>query len=141
VGVRWPVTAIVGLLIVLAAVLFWMLYPRRVPEEAYLPPPGPKPSETVTPGLAPAGESDTKVAEFPAAAPPVQPLPERVRPEPPPKEREGLAEKESTAPAKVGQTKSSRRTRPPAPPQDVAPGAKRGVPDGSDIIDWLLKQR
>ena len=31
--------------------------------------------------------------------------------------------------------------RPPAPPQDVAPGAKRESPDGSEIIDWLLKQR
>jgi predicted Ser/Thr protein kinase len=141
VGVRWTVAAIVGLLIVLAAALFWVVYPRWAPEETYQPPPRPQPSETLMPGPAPAGESETKAPELPAPPSPVQPLPERVLPEAPSKERGGLAEKESTSPPKVGQTKSPRRTRPPASPQDVAPGAKRGSPDAADIIDWLLKQQ
>jgi serine/threonine-protein kinase len=141
VGARWTVAAILGLLIVLAAATFWVLYPRRAPEETYQPPPHPQPSETSIPGPAPAGESEKKAPEMPAPPSQTQPLPERVLPEVPPKEREGLGEKESTSPPKEGKAKSSRRTRPPTPPQSVAPGAKRESPDASDIIDWLLKQR
>lgn len=123
VGARWIVAAIVGVLLVLAAASFWVLYPRWAPEDTYQPPPQPQPRQTVIPGPAPAGESEKTAPEPPAPPPPAQPRPDRVLPEPPPK------------------VKSSRRTRPPAPPQDVAPGAKRESPDGSEIIDWLLKQR
>ena len=140
-GARWIVAAIVGVLIVLAAASFWVLYPWRAPEDTYQPPPQPQPRQTVIPGPAPAGESEKNAPELPAPPSQAQPLPERVLPEPPPKERAGLGEKESTSPPKEGKVKSSRRARPPAPPQDVAPGAKRESPDGSEIIDWLLKQR
>ncbi len=141
VGTRWIVTAIVGVLLVLAAASFWVLYPRWAPEDTYQPPPQPQPRQTVIPEPAPAEESEKRAPELPAPPSQAQPRPERVLPEPPPKEREGLGETKPTSPPTEGKVKSSRRTRPPAPPQDVAPGTKRGPRDGSEIIDWLLKQR
>jgi hypothetical protein len=141
VDARWIVAAIVGVLIVLAAASFWALYPRRAPEDTYQPPPDPQPSQTVIPGPAPAGETEKTTPELAPPPSPTQPRPDRVLPDAPPKEGEGPGAKESTPPPKEGKATSTRRTRPPAPPQHVAPGTKREPSDGSDIIDWLLRQR
>ncbi len=124
-GARWIVAAIVGVLIVLAAASFWVLYPWRAPEDTYLPPPRPQPRQTVIPEPAPAGESEKNAPELPAPPSQAQPLPERVLPEPPPKERAGLGEKESTSPPKEGKVKSSRRARPPRP-RKTSRRARRG---------------
>jgi serine/threonine protein kinase len=138
--VRWIVAAIVGGLIVLAAASFWALYPRRAPENAYQPLPELQPGQAVIPGPASAGETE-KTAPEPPPPSPAQSRPDRVLPDAPPKDGEGRVAKDSTFPPKEGQATSTRRTRPPAPPQHVTPGAKREPLDGSDIIDWLLRPR
>ena len=140
VDARWIVAAIVGVLILLAAASFWALYPRRAPEDTYQSLPDPQPSQTVIPGPVPAGETEKTAPELPPPSP-AQPRPDRVLPDAPPKEGERPGANESTPSPKEGKATSTRRTRPPAPPQPVAPGAKRGPLDGSDIIDWLLRQR
>lgn len=122
VGARWALAAISGLLILIAAAAVWMLIPRKVPEVTYQPPAQQRPKEAPERGSTTVGESKEEATEKP---PPV-PVLKKTAP--------------SASRPKQADTKSSQRTRPPAPSASTVPDTRTGSPDPSEIIDWLLKQ-